>query len=216
MFRKSAVLVSLVLTALVLLSGCSRIGKSQAATPEPEVAQQSLEPVKLASRASEASRAKATHKAPKLVEAKPVEAKPESELERYVRFLHSTEIRLSSLDLLGQYKVNVIAGDKQYKGKKLLVTGIVRRVDKDIRGKGHVTVFAGVSQLDNINCYFEKKELAELEELIPDNGIMIYGECKGYLLGSVVLERCSVALVGDSITAMADKTKAYAKATSKR
>lgn len=93
-------------------------------------------------------------------------------------------------ELYRAYEENEVSADEQYKGKKLLVTGIVDNIGKDILDDPYVSLRA--DYLKGVNCYFSKENIKVLSQLRKGQKVSIMGKCQGFSLMSVVLIDCEV------------------------
>ena len=102
-------------------------------------------------------------------------------------------------DLYIAYHKNPIAADKEYKGRVLLVTGLVYSIQSEGLLAGttiHLAVPGPVSGLPwpGIECIPSESQLSNLAQLLPGDIVSLGGECSGDPtgLGLVVLKSCIV------------------------
>ena len=102
-------------------------------------------------------------------------------------------IEISAVDLLIAYEENGVAADSLFKGKMLKVTGIVRKIDKDIFDDAYVALQDDRRKhsIIGVRCYFENDMLDKLAELTPGDEVVITGKCTGSSL-DVTLEHCDL------------------------
>jgi hypothetical protein len=99
-------------------------------------------------------------------------------------------ISVSADELLAAYKDNEVAADKKYKGKMLLVEGVVDSIGKDIFDNVYVTLGGS---FENVHCTFDKQtEIDKVAELHQGDSIKILGKCTGLTITSPMMDNCSV------------------------
>lgn len=94
-------------------------------------------------------------------------------------------ISITAKNLSSEYDANEIAGDKKYKGKRLLIKGVVDEVSKDIMGDVYVSL-VGMNEMQVVQCYFEDGD--KLDELSKGDVVLIEGECDGFLMVNVIIK----------------------------
>lgn len=116
-------------------------------------------------------------------------------------FAYSADIEtISSINLLTAYSKNELAADKQFKGKEIIVTGIVDEVSKDFSGDVYVSFKTpnpfdsnfpkDLNPMSSVQCYFENTD--GLENLSKGDRVSIQGECDGLKMINVVLTDCKL------------------------
>lgn len=99
-----------------------------------------------------------------------------------------TTIIISSENLYNEYKNNEIAADERFKGKKLLVTGIVREIGTGIGNTYYVILSSGQFS-QQVMATFDDSSKNRLAKLKKGDSMDVMGMCTGMTLGSVVV-RC--------------------------
>ena len=89
-------------------------------------------------------------------------------------------ISISAQQLDAEYEQNQVAADNNYKDKKVVVTGTVRDIGKDIVDDSYVTLAAGGL---GVRCVFEKSEQSKLAQLSKGDTVTVHGICHGKTLG---------------------------------
>jgi hypothetical protein len=94
--------------------------------------------------------------------------------------------------MMADYEQNGIAADRDYKGKTVMVQGVVLIIDKDILGSPFVVLGRGAQfEILGVQCAFSRKHEAELVSLSKGIVITVIGKCKGKF-GNVVLDDCYI------------------------
>ena len=114
-------------------------------------------------------------------ESKPEESKQEEALE------------VTAQELLDAYDKNGVSADKQYKGKKLRVTGTVGSIANDILDKSYVTLENEEDEyaLISVQCYFEEDQLDSIASLEEGDTVVLEGICEGSTI-NVMLKKCEL------------------------
>lgn len=98
---------------------------------------------------------------------------------------------LESATLFAHYAQNEVRADEDYKGKRLLVSGTVKRVGKDITDTPYVS-FESKGEVFSVQCMFsDAKQAAKLRDISPGKKLSVSGVCEGKL-GNVILSDCRV------------------------
>lgn len=101
---------------------------------------------------------------------------------------------VSALDLIAAYKDNELAGDKKFKGKKLIVSGSIREVgtEKALFGQSTFVELYGRDKYDNprVKCYLSSSQKDQAADLSPDTRTTVQGQCDGLQRGKIVLKDC--------------------------
>ncbi len=93
-------------------------------------------------------------------------------------------------DLFREYEANKVAADERYKGKILIVQGVVKDIDKDLSDEIYVELIGAEYSPDNVRCCFFNTHKYEVGQLIKGQKVMIKGKCYGSPVGDVVLKGC--------------------------
>lgn len=89
------------------------------------------------------------------------------------------------------YMDNPIKADSRYKNKKLIVSGKVSDIDREIDQRPYITF--EISALETIRMDFDKKNESEVAKLKKGQTVKVVGECTGTLISTtVVLEDCNI------------------------
>lgn len=84
---------------------------------------------------------------------------------------------ISPAQLYNAYEANTVAADKQFKGKKLKVVGVVSSINTDFFGKPYVTLSTGVNRFAEPHFSFSEEDLDSLAKL--QKGMKITLLCVG-------------------------------------
>ncbi len=83
-----------------------------------------------------------------------------------------------------EYMDNAIAADAKYKGKQLILTGVVADIDREIAGQPYITF--DIDFLENIRITFNKSEEEKVAQLSKGQTVKVVGTCQGTLLSTTV------------------------------
>jgi hypothetical protein len=100
-------------------------------------------------------------------------------------------IEVSSSDLAVTYDHNEAYGDSEYKGKQLLVTGVIQEILKN-HSDDTVLVLNGMSDSLGVRAYLNESEESKAIHLSPGEKITVQCRGKGEVLGSAVLDKCKI------------------------
>lgn len=100
-------------------------------------------------------------------------------------------VETSADDMLGIYLKNELAGDQQFKGKKVKVTGEIRDISKSPTGHYYVTLKAK-DMMRAVQCFFPESQLEALLKL--EKGKQLTTTCDVRGLGMLNLELIDCAL----------------------
>lgn len=90
------------------------------------------------------------------------------------------------------YQQNEVQADNKYKGKPVLVVGVISSIGKDITGTPYVTLQTTSNSMFNVQCLFSNpKEIKKLGELQRWRWISIAGWGDGSA-GNILLDDCSI------------------------
>ena len=102
----------------------------------------------------------------------------------------ATAMSVSATRLYADYRANEISADQRYKGKALLVTGVVDNIGKDIMDTMYVTL-KGDEILGSVQCFFAESHASELSGLREGMNISIKGRCDGLMM-NVMMKGCTI------------------------
>jgi hypothetical protein len=102
----------------------------------------------------------------------------------------ATAMSVSATRLYADYMANEISADQRYKGKALLVTGVVDDIGKDFMDTMYVTLI-GDGILGSVQCYFAAYHASELSGLRKGMNISIKGRCDGLMM-NVMMKGCTI------------------------
>lgn len=104
---------------------------------------------------------------------------------------------VSSMTLFKDYTANEVAADQKYKGQKLLVSGKVVRVRKDAFGT--MVVELGTSnEFMSTHAMMKDADASSVATLVVGQATHVACDGSGFVLGSPILDNCSVAKVTKS------------------
>ena len=102
-------------------------------------------------------------------------------------------INVTADELLAAYKENELAGDKQFKGKTLLVTGVLDSIQSGIGDSPFLLLKAGDEFEFNMpQAHFNASETDSLVALKKGARIQIQCVSEGEMMGSPMLKDCKV------------------------
>lgn len=103
---------------------------------------------------------------------------------------------IGATELVGMYADNEIAADKEWKGERIRVAGIVRRVERIV---GDAVASVG-PELQPVTCTFDPAFEAEAEKLRRGGAVILEGTVTGGApLGGVLLSGCRYPAVSDLV-----------------
>ena len=104
----------------------------------------------------------------------------------------SSELHVSAMALVDDYKNNEVAADEKYKGKTLKVNGFIGDIKKDITDTMYVILQSGGDyELRNVQCFFADSEKEKLTQLSKGQVITVEGRCDGLMM-NVLLRDCVI------------------------
>lgn len=96
-------------------------------------------------------------------------------------------------ELVGVYAANELDGDARYKGRSVIVTGVVDRVATDILGSPYVTIGSGKQfEARQVQAMFDGAKATPLASLKPGQTIRIRGRVDGLMM-NVLMRDCEIA-----------------------
>lgn len=94
---------------------------------------------------------------------------------------------LSADQLYGAYNDNEVAADTKYKGKVVIVYGMITDIGKDIMDDAYVIIDGGF--LNGVQCMFTQGEQSSVARLSKGQNVKIRGEVTGKM-GNVLVSKC--------------------------
>jgi len=100
--------------------------------------------------------------------------------------LDTNVVAISAIDLTSEYVANEVKADHDFKGKQIIVTGIITDIKKGITDNIYV-VLKGSERSRSVQCYYDNEE----EALTLKKGMQVSfrGKCDG-LWVNVILNNC--------------------------
>ena len=102
------------------------------------------------------------------------------------------EYVLTAQQLFSEYEANEVAADLKYKGKVLLVTGVVTDIGKDIFDTPFIEMSLDQFGLEGVRCKFAEKEVPGIASISKGQTITVKGKGDGKLVFSVELRGCTL------------------------
>lgn len=99
-----------------------------------------------------------------------------------------SDVVISPKALLEIYEMDETAADAKYLDKIIEVKGVVKEISAVATG-GSLTL-EGINELSSIICEFESQNAYANIKIGEE--VTVKGFCTGYLMGNVVLSRCSL------------------------
>jgi hypothetical protein len=92
--------------------------------------------------------------------------------------------------LLAEYADNEVRADAAFKGRYVLVNGIVGDVKRDILNTIYITIGTGqLLEIPKVQCFFSDAHAAQAAQFTKGSKIMVRGRVDG-LMGNVLLRDC--------------------------
>ncbi len=102
-------------------------------------------------------------------------------------------VEVTADELLAAYKENELAGDQKYKGKTLVVTGVLDSIQSGIGDAPFLLLKAGDEYEFNMpQAHFDKSETESLVALKKGESITVQCVSSGEVMGSPMLNECKV------------------------
>ncbi|WNZ59885.1 hypothetical protein QEG98_28185 [Myxococcus sp. MxC21-1] len=120
---------------------------------------------------------------------------------------------VSPRELWEAYSDNEVAGDLKYRGKDLVVTGIVRDISKDVADNILVALDVG-EILHAVMCHVPKNEITTVAKLSKGQLVALRGTGRGFVMQRPVLGGCHVIWAGPKAKDKIDPKVALATARS--
>jgi hypothetical protein len=99
-------------------------------------------------------------------------------------------IRVDASTLYAEYQANQVAADQKYKGKVVVVSGIIDRIGKDLLDQ--TLIHMGKSSLAGVDFTFVKSDSSSIANLKKGQTVSVKGRIDGELLTSVMLKDCTL------------------------
>ena len=99
---------------------------------------------------------------------------------------------LSADSLYREYEENEVAADAKYKGRVIIVSGIIQDIGKDFTDTAYVIL--AVEGLFGVHCMYAKGEEFSVAQLSKGQQITIKGVVSGKMIGNVVIQECKQVL----------------------
>jgi len=96
---------------------------------------------------------------------------------------------LTAPQLYAEYEANEVAADNRYKGKVVIVSGVVEDIGKDLLDNAYITMASG-NMMFGVQCFFAESEEQSFGSLSKGQQVSVKGRVGGKL-GNVLLNDCS-------------------------
>ncbi|QJW98547.1 OB-fold protein [Frigoriglobus tundricola] len=100
-------------------------------------------------------------------------------------------ITITAVALDQEFDANELAADRKYKGKTLVVSGVVKRITRDDK-PGKVTIELSGTPESTVDCHFDRANQGDLGPLVVGQDVTIRGRCRGKVRSYVTLETCAL------------------------
>lgn len=107
--------------------------------------------------------------------------------QQYKDMMKDVVAEISANKLFSQYQYNEIRADELYKGKTIVVTGVISDIGNDILNDSYVTLRTG-DMIGSIQCYLDKSVVSKLGK---GYRITVKGECGGLMM-NVLMKDCKL------------------------
>jgi len=94
--------------------------------------------------------------------------------------------------LVNEYVQNEVAADAKYKGRTIIVSGMVTGIGLDLFDDAYV-IIGGTDAIDGIQCSFPDSEKGSVSKLVKGQIIDVRGVVTGKL-GNLFLDKCKIQL----------------------
>lgn len=105
-------------------------------------------------------------------------------------YLIDADFELTPKELYSSYNANEVSADEEYKNKKILLTGSISDIGKDITDKPYISFRS--NYIHGVTCYFSDDAIKAISKLSKGDKITVLGKCKGLTLGSVIMSNCKI------------------------
>ncbi len=106
-------------------------------------------------------------------------------LENRINYLKDYTWKANSL--IAQYEANSVKADEMFKGKTIVITGVISDIGTDVLNRPYLMV--GDYNYSSVQCVFIKSLTSEIAKLSKGQTVLLEGECKGSL-GYVEMADC--------------------------
>ena len=101
-------------------------------------------------------------------------------------------IEILATDLIQAYGDNEVRADKEYKNKKIKITGVVDSIDTTLDQTSILLTDGAEFSFTGVQCFFAEEYLDQIAELNKGDTITIEGKVDGYVAGlNVVINNCA-------------------------
>jgi len=94
---------------------------------------------------------------------------------------------VSAKRLYQDYESNEVAADEKYKGRVIVVSGVVENIGKDIMDTMYISLDTG--NFGSVQCMFSERHTSDLTKIQKGDMVRIRGKCDGKLM-NVLLRGC--------------------------
>lgn len=107
--------------------------------------------------------------------------------------------KVNASELLSQYKANEVAADAAYRGRIVVVKGVVGNVGRDLADSAYISFRSGERfDIYSVQAFFDRRSEASLSSLQPGQTVRIIGKCRGKTL-NVILDGCQFVAESDLV-----------------
>lgn len=101
-------------------------------------------------------------------------------------------IKVTSAQIVSDYKENGVAADAKYKDKLIEVSGTVKTIDKDITDTPYISLESyEYAIVDHVQCMFDRNKATELASVKKGQKIVLQGSVQGKL-GNIIVNKCQI------------------------
>lgn len=100
------------------------------------------------------------------------------------------DYRVTADALFAEFKENEVAADTKYKGKIVVVSGVIQDIGKDVMDQAYI-VLGGGGFLDGVQCTFTESQNTSIGSLTKGESVSVKGEVSGKM-GNVLITKCSL------------------------
>lgn len=116
----------------------------------------------------------------------------EAALERAQRLYDRTHNSISADDLFNAYDTNEVAADRDYKARRMWVTGTIQDIGKDLFGAPYIALSVAANQFMSVHAGFPRGSEPELAALSPGRPITVVCTITGQTLTIVAMKDCEI------------------------
>lgn len=100
--------------------------------------------------------------------------------------------KVTSKQIVDDYKANEVSADAKYKGKEFEISGVVETIGKDIMDTPYIALESyEYAIVDKVQCMFSKGSETELAAVSKGQKITLKGEISGKL-GNILVKGCEI------------------------